>query len=284
MSFQLRGALSGCLWVLSAVAVPSAALAQPTAPTTQAQQRPTFADLADMADSSQLVVLARIKQLTRVEDARANGLRPGYKRFYMIGETRALLTGTSPIGQTFAYLADLPVDRKDKPTLRKKDAVILFARPVQGRSGELQLVSPNAQVLWNPETEAKVRSIVTALIAPDAPARVTGVRELIYVPGNLAGEGETQIFLNTKDSSAASITVRHQPGGATEWGVSFSELVAELGHPPQPDTLEWYRLACFLPRTPPSNSNMSEGAAERQTADADYRMVLNALGPCRRSA
>ena len=46
--------------------------------------------------------------------------------------------------------------------------------------------------------EATLRSMITAAgRAPDAPGHITGVRELIHVPGNLAGQGETQIFLST---------------------------------------------------------------------------------------
>ena len=117
----------------------------------------------------------------------------------------------------------------------------------------------------------------------DAPVRVTGVRELLHVPGTLSGQGETQIFLTTGDGSAASITVRHEPGAPPVWGASFSELVADVGNPPQQDTLAWYRLACFLPDAPPQGANVSGGYAERRQAEADYRMVIGELGPCRRT-
>jgi hypothetical protein len=243
----------------------------------------TYADVADLADSAAMVVHARIRKLARVEDVRARPPRPGAGRFYVVAETRALITGRTSIGQSFAYLVDLPIDAKGKPMARKKDEVILFARPVPGRAGELQLVRPSAQLPWSPAAEARVRAIVTALLAPDAPAVVTGVREVIHVPGNLAGEGETQIFLNTADSSAASITVRHQPGQAPQWGASFSELVAAAGAPPQRDTVEWFRLACALPQSVPAGTNLSEGAAAQQRAEADYRMVIASLGPCRRT-
>lgn len=243
----------------------------------------TYADLAALADSAPLVVQARIRKIVRIEDARAPGLQPGKGRFYVQAETRALITGRTPIGESFAYLVDLPLDARGKPPFRKKDEVLLFARPVPGRSGELQLVQPSAQVPWSEGTEARVRAIVTALLAPDAPGEVTGVRELIHVPGTLAGEGETQIFLTTADSSAASITVRHYPDRPSEWGVSFSELVAEVGRSPGRESLEWYRLACFLPQNPPVGANLSETLEARRTADADYRMVMSALGPCRRT-
>jgi hypothetical protein len=242
-----------------------------------------YADLADLADSAPLVVKAQVRKLSRVENERARGLRSGWGRYYVQAKTRALLTGQAPQGEALTYLVDLPLDARGKPPAVKKRDVLLFARPVRGHPGELQLVAPDAQVLWSPSVEAQLRSILIALAAADAPGRVTGVRELIHVPGNLAGEGETQIFLATADGSAASITVQSKPGAAPLWGVSFSELVAKLGDPPKPDTLAWYRLACFLPETPPAGANHSETAESRARAEADYRMVLGALGPCPRS-
>ncbi|VWX53592.1 hypothetical protein [Novosphingobium sp. 9U] len=269
--------------VLSGAPVAAQVPAPAQRPAASAPEALTYADMASLADSAPLVVHARLRKLVRVEDERMRPASPGTARFYVQAETRALITGSSPIGQAFAYLVDLPVSAKGKPLARKKDEVILFARPVPSRPGELQLVRPGAQVAWSEATEARLRTIITALLAPDAPARVTGVRELIHVPGTLAGEGETQIFLNTADSSAASVTVRHQPGQPPQWGASFSELVAELGSPPQRDTLEWYRLACALPAIAPPEANLSEGQASRAMAEADYRFVVNALGPCRRT-
>lgn len=273
-----------CLWA----AVGGAFLALASVPVlaqggTQPAQEPTFADTADLADSAGLVVLAEVAKTLRLENERAPGLRPGYGRFYVEARTLALLTGSAPMGESVRYLVDLPLDARGKPPKLKKQSVFLFARAVPGRPGELQLVAPTAQWLRTAAGEARLRAVLKALVMPDAPAKVTGVRELFYAPGNLAGQGETQIFLKTADGSAASITVRHDGNGPPVWGVSFSELVAELGHPPQPDTLVWYRLACFLPDVPPASANVSEGFAAQRQAEADYRMVLGELGVCRRN-
>lgn len=255
------------------------ALAQPARTATAA----TYADIADLADSAGLVIHAQIRKMIRLDEERARDVKPGTARFYMEADTKALLTGKAPLGESVAYLVDVPLDDRGRAPKLKKQHVLLFARGVPGRAGEIQLVSPNAQLLWNEETDARVRSIVKALLAPDAPAGVTGVRELLHVPGTLAGQGETQIFLNTEDGSAASLTVRHQPGSPPAWGASFSELVADVGRPPQPETLEWYRLACFLPANPPQNANISETFASRRQAEADYRLVVEQLGECKRS-
>jgi hypothetical protein len=243
----------------------------------------TYADLADLADSAQLVLRAKVRRLIRVEDQRSPGLRSGQGRFYVKAQTLALLAGTSPFGESLTYLVDLPLDAKGKPPKLKKQDVLLFARPVPNRPGELQLVAPDAQLLWFAETEAVLRSILFNLVVPDAPGRISGVREIIHVPGMLAGEGETQIFLDTADGSPASLTVSHQPGMPPAWGASFSELVANVGQPPTHNTFEWYRLACFLPNALPRGSNYSESPEGRSQAVADYRMVLGDLGACQRN-
>lgn len=244
---------------------------------------PTFADLADLADSAPMVIEARVTRMTQIGKDRAPDLKPGIGRFYIEAATVALLTGNSPIGESLRYLVDLPLDSRGKAMDLKNREVLLFARTVAGRPGEIQLVSPDAQVPWSPELDGKVRGLLRAMVAPDAPARVTGVRELLYVPGTLEGQGETQIFLKTNDGSAASITVRHQPGQPLAWGASFSELVADVTRPPERDTLEWYRLACFLPEYPPMGANISQGYDAKRQAQDDYRAVLSALGPCSRT-
>lgn len=255
---------------------------QAQAPSAQASE-PTYADIADLADSSGMVVLAQVKKLLRVEDERAPGLAPGHGRYYVEAKTKSLLTGSAPLGESVKYLVDLPLDSRGKPPKLKKTDVFLFARAVPGRPDELQLVTPTAQRPWTEAGEARLRGILKSLVSPDAPAVISGVRELFYVPGTLAGQGETQIFLKTEDGSAASITVRHHPGAPPAWGVSFSELVANVGHPPERNTLAWYRLACFLPNSPPSDANVSDGYAARKQAEADYRMVLGDLGVCERN-
>jgi hypothetical protein len=243
----------------------------------------TYADLADLSDSARLVIRAEVRKIAPVEPERAPGVRPGWTRYYVEARTQALIKGDAPLGQALRYLVDMPPNDRGKAPDIKKKAVLLFARAARGPAGDVQLVAPDAQILWDAAVEARLRGILAELNAADAPHKVTGVREAIYVPGNLADEGETQFFLDTADQSAAAITVQHRPGSPAIWGVSFSELAAALGKPPQRDTLAWYRLACFLPDTLPRAANHSDGAANRAKAESDYRMVVGELGACPRS-
>jgi hypothetical protein len=271
--------------VAAAAALASASLpaSLPAAAPHSAAPVATYADLADLADSARLVLRAEVRKVALVEPARARNVRAGWGRFYVEARTRALLSGNRPVGEALRYLVDLPLDARGKPPRIKKQQVLLFASGARGPAGDLQLAAPDAQIAWTVEAETRLRAILAALAAPDAPHKVIGVREAIYVPGNLAGEGETQFFLDTADQSAASITVQHKPGASPAWGVSFSELAAAVGSPPQRDTLAWYRLACFLPNALPRGANLSQSAADRAQAESDYRMVLGELGPCPRN-
>ncbi|HET9629762.1 MAG TPA: hypothetical protein VFP14_09805 [Novosphingobium sp.] len=246
----------------------------------------TYADLVDLADRAPSVVQAQIRKVAAVDPARSPGVRPGWVRMYVEARPMALLAGPPLAAESLRYLVDVPLDARGKPPKLPrlaKRGVILFARTVPDRPGELQLVAPDAQVLWDEAVDARVKAILTELLAPGAPKRITGVHEALYVPGNLAGEGETQMFLATADGEPASITVVHQPGKAARWSVSFSEVVDASGEPPARETLAWYRLACFLPRQLPPEAASSATDADRAQAGMDYRLVRESLGECPRS-
>ncbi|MBC2669905.1 hypothetical protein H7F53_12180 [Novosphingobium piscinae] len=261
-----------------AIAAGPASAAQPAPPPGL-----TYADLADLADGTPVVLRAKPRGATRVEAERAPGLRPGHARLYIEARTVALIAGPDQAGDSLRYLIDVPLDAKGKLPKRAKGDVVLFARTNPARPGELQLVAPDGEVAWSAELETRLKGVLAALLAPDAPPRIGGVREAIHVSGTLAGEGETQLFLATADGEPASISVVRRPGASPRWSVSFSEVLDARGEPPAPETLEWYRLACFLPPRLPAQAHVSASAADRTQAEADYRLVLAALGPCPRS-
>ncbi len=241
----------------------------------------TYADLADLADAAPLVLKARITKVAEVEPQRAGRVNPGWARIYVEAVTENLLTGPAAVGEALHYLADVRRDAKGKVPKLKKLEVLLFARHVEDQPGALQLIAPDAQVLHDPATEAQLRAILSALYRPDAPRRITGVREAIHVPGNLAGEGETQIFLTTQDEEPAAITVIRHNGLPLNWSISFSEIAESAARPPAWNTLPWYRLACFLPAVLPAGVNVSATPEDRALAELDYARVMSDLGACR---
>jgi len=255
----------------------------------------SYADLVDLTAASQLVLRAVVKKQAVLEAARAIGVRPGFARIYVEAVPTGVLIGRVPPVQTIHYLADVPITAGGKVPNLKKQEVLLFAHAPNGDAAaadpaappakaiDVQLVAPDAQLAWDAGVETRVAAIFTALAAPDAPPPVTGVREAIYVAGNLAGEGETQIFLTLASGHPASISVEHAAGQPVTWSASFSEVVNAGGHPPAHDTLEWYRLACGLPRALPAGVNVSESGSDKAQAAADYSTVLADLGDCRRN-
>lgn len=243
---------------------------------------PTYADLVDLADGAPLVIRAQPRKIAAVEPERARGLRPGWGRFYVEARTEGLIAGSAPLGEALAYLVDLPLDAKGKPPQFKKKSVVLFARAVAGRPGQLQLVAPDAQLLWDAALDARVKGVLRELYASGAPPRISAVREAVHSAGDLAGAGETQIFLVSASGEPAAITVTRSPGRTPQWGVSFSELV-DSGNAPTRDSLAWYRLACFLPPALPRIAASDVNGADRAAASADYVFVMSQLGSCPRN-
>lgn len=242
----------------------------------------TYADLASMADAAEVVLRAQVRKTSRLKPEQTPGLAPGMARLLVEARTQTVLTGPA-MGETVRYLADVPLDAKGKVPKLSKAVVLLFARTVAGRPGELRLVDGGAQIAWSGETEMRTRAILTEMLSPEAPPRVIGVREVLYVPGNLVGEGETQVFLQTENNAPVSISVIRRPGMERNWGVSLSEIVDQAARPPARDTLTWYRLACSLPPSMPPGASLSGSAAQVRAAAEDYAFVVGQLGECTRT-
>jgi hypothetical protein len=274
-----------------AIAAPGPAMAQ--SPQTAAPQAPvgpvplaplTYVDLVEMGQAADLVLRAEVTRQRNVPPDRAPGLQPGKARLYVEAATQTLLAGAGPVGESQAFLVDLPLNARGRRPDIKRQVVLLFARRTAGRPGELQLVGPQAMQPADPALEQQVRRVLTQLVQGDRPPVVTGVREAMSVAGNLAGESESQIFLETRSGDPVSLTVLRRPGMAPSWGVSWTDIVDQSARPPAPETLEWYALACFLPETLPERAFIQRDPESRARARADYSLVREQLGACRRSA
>ena len=263
----------------------AAALGTPVsaAPAEAETRAVAYADLADLADAAEVVVRARVKKAVPLPAERAGAVAPGHARVYVEAETVALIGGDAPLGRALKYLVDVPLDARGKVPKLKKREYLVFAKPVAGRPGELRLVGPTAQLAWDAAVEARLTPILAELAAPDAAPAITGVRDALSVPGTLAGESETQVFLATPGGDPVALTIVRRPAMAPVWGVSFSEIVDQAAAPPARDTLAWYRLACFLPPQLPDRANLAQDRASRARAAEDYRFVIEQLGPCGRT-
>lgn len=243
----------------------------------------TYADLVSLSDASDLVIHVEIRRQIEVEAERAPGLEAGFARLYIEARTLALVAGNVPVGESLKYLVDVPRDDRGKAPKLKKREFLLFAKPVAGRPGEIQLAGAQGQFSYSPDLAARVRPILSDLLSRDAPPVVQGVRDALAVQGNLVGESETQIFLDTSDGSPVSLSVLRRPGRPVVWGVSWGEIIDQAARAPEAQTLEWYRLACALPADLPGSAILSREPQARSLAQRDYAIVISQLGPCERT-
>lgn len=244
---------------------------------------PAYADLADLALASPVIADATIRSAARIKGEEAAGVAPGNARFYVEADLAALIRSPGPVPPRIGYLLDTPLDARGRAPRLKKRRVLVFARPVAGAAGQLQLSAPDAQLDWTPAADARTRRIARDLVAADAPPAVTGLGNAFHVPGALPGEGETQVFIQTADGRPVSLSVLRRPGEERRWAVALSEIVDDSAGPPARDTLLWYRLACGLPPELPAASTAQLGPEEAVKAREDYAFVIERLGPCGRT-
>lgn len=275
---RIRNVALCCAMAVSAAAP---AFAQnPQNPATLVHSGPSYAVLAGQVVLAPLILDARIRQATKLEPDQAIGVAAGHARLYIVADVLALIRGNNAMPVQVAYVADVPLDSRGKVPKLKKQRVLLFAKPVPGRTDQIQLTGINSQRNYLPESDALVRTITREAVAADAPPGITGVGNAFHVPGALPGEGETQIFLTTESNAPVSLQVVRRPGEAPRWSVSLGDIVDDSAGPPAPNTLLWYRLACGLPRTLRPEAFESDDPENARIAAEDYAMVLRALGPC----
>jgi len=274
---------------ISSVAVCCAiALAAPTAGTAQIPQNlarqtfpmPSYAAVAGQVVGAPLILDARIRSATRLKPEEAPDLAPGRARFYIEADVLALIRGTGAMPTQVVYVADVPLDARGKAPKLKKQRVLLFARAVAGKPGQIQLTAIDSQRLYLPELDSLVRAITQDALAANAPPAITGVGNAFHVPGSLPGEGETQVFLTTESNTPVSLQIRRSPGRPPRWTVSLGDIVDDSAEPPAANTLLWYRLACGLPRQLTPEHLESDDPETARIAAEDYALVLAALGPC----
>lgn len=243
---------------------------------------PSYAAAADLVLRSPVIIDSVIQKAERLKGPEAIGAPSGHARLYVQADVLALVRGTDSVPARIGYILDVVPDSRGKIPKLRKLRVLLFARPVPRLSGQIQLTGPDSQRPWTPALDALSRRIATEALAADAPPVVTGIGNAFHVQGSLPGEGETQIFLTTRDNRPVSVSILRRPGEKPRWAVSLTEIVDEAAAPPQRDTLLWYRLACALPAQLPAAAIEKMTAPDAEIASQDYQFVLRSLGACNR--
>lgn len=271
--------------LLAAAAAALAAQAQP-ADTQSLPLSPglSYADLADLGAGAPVVAHLRVRDADALGPGEAVSVAAGYRRFLIDAEVVALIRGAGGIGGRVRYLVDLPNDSRGRPArLGRRAEVLVLATRVPNRPDELRLVAPDAQIPFSAGTAETLRAIVRESTGAAAPPRIVGIGRAFHVPGSLPGESETQLFLQTADDRPISLAVLRRPGEQPRWSVALSEIVDDRAAAPTPNSLLWYRLACTLPARLPPDALSEASADEAQAIQADYRLVMEGLGPCVRN-
>ena len=242
-----------------------------------------YADMADLATKAPVVVDATITDAAKIKPAEAMGLAAGHVRYYLTVTINALVRAPGGLPPEVGYLYDAPLDAAGRAPKLKKMRVIIFARTVANTPDQLQLVTPEAQLQWSPQTDATVRRLAADLVSPKAPPAIVGISNAFHAAGVLPGEGETQIFLKTT-GHPISLGIQRRQNQAPVWTVSLSEVVEDALPPPQRDTFLWYRLACGLPVEIPADTLSGLDPADAAAVQQDYALVKQGLGPCRAGA
>jgi hypothetical protein len=242
----------------------------------------SYADIVDLADKAPLVANVRIRNIIALKPEQAGTVPPGHKRLFVEADVTGLIRGEAGISPLVTYLYDAPIDARGRIAKLKKAQVIIFARP-GGRPGEVQLTAPDAQIPATPTELDRVKTILSALVAPNTPPRILGLGDAFHVAGTIAGEGETQIFLRTENGDPVSLSVLRRPGQAPHWAVALGEIMDEAARPPEPGSLLWYRLACTLPPALPPRAVRTLSVQDAESAKADYAVVIASLGACGRT-
>lgn len=240
----------------------------------------SYADVADLFAGAPIAVRAKITSATRLKGPATPS---GALRFYVEANVVSLIRAPQAVPPKLVWLVDMMPDSRGKIAKLAKADVLIAALPVAGRPGEIRLAARDAQLFWSPALETRVRSVISRVAAPDAPPAITGIASAFHTAGTVTGEGETQIFLSTVTQAPISISVLTRPGQPKRWAFALGEIVDESAAPPVPDTLAWYRLACFLPRALPDAAVGELPASDAEAARTDYGFVVEALGACPRT-
>ena len=252
------------------------------APATTVTAPSSYADVADFAVDSAAILIVRIRKVREVDAARAPNLPPRLVRLYVEAEVRSAIYGSDPVARRIAYLVDQPRLPNGRAPRINGQTMLLFTRPITV-SNQVQLVRPDTQLIWDAAREATARAIAAELARGNVPPAILGVSQAFHVPGNVAGESETQIFLATGTGSPVSLTILRRPNEAPRWAAAFGEIVDESAAIPARRTLGWYRLACGLPATLPAAATADVPSSAMAVTTADYALVVRALGRCDRT-
>ncbi len=259
---------------LSAMKV-ALALAVATVPASAASAAPGYADIADLTLAAPVIVKASITRSENIAARDSPGLAAGQARLLITAAVDGALVAGAPVPATLTWLWDAPLDARGKPPRPKGMVVLAWLSPPDA-AGKTRLVTPQAQQAWDSALEARVRAIAVEARSGQVPM-VSGVTNGFRADGTVKGESEAQFFLAATDNHPLALIVTTRPGEPKRVTVARGDVIDDSAESVKPETLLWYRLACFLPASLPA----AAGGNDKALA-ADWRAALATLGPCGR--
>jgi hypothetical protein len=254
-----------------AVAQPATAPQPPLAPLSD--RLVSYADVAELALDSLVIVRASITRADRVSAAAAQGVAAGRMRLLVTAAVSNVLIAPGAMAGTLQWLWDAPTDARGRPPAAKGLDVIAFLA-VPGVGGATRLATRRGQQPYDPALADRVRAIAGEARSGTIPM-VRGVASGFRADGTIPGESESQFFLTTADGKPATLVVQNRPGETRRVLVAQGDIIDDSARRVAPESLLWYRLACFLPRTLPAAAGGSDAALAR-----DWRDAMASLGPC----
>lgn len=232
-----------------------------------------YADLADLALSSPVVVRATIVRSEVVPAREAPGLAAGKARLLVSAQLTGVVISPAPLPANLSWLWDTPLDVRGKaPKLKNVDVLAFVAAP--GPDGSTRLVGANGQRPFDATEDTTIRKIIAEAQSGKVPV-FTGVANGFHADGTVPGESESQFFLTTAGGGTVTMVVTARPGEPRRVTVARGDIIDESAAPVKRDTLLWYRLACYLPRSLPAGGDPALAG--------DYQAALAALGLCGRT-
>lgn len=235
-----------------------------------------FADIAELAVASPVIVRATITRTRTLSQKQAPDVAPGRVRLLVTAQVANVLVAPSSVPGTLTWAWDAPADSRGRaPAVRGTDVLVFLNTPSPG--GVARLASRRAQQPWDDGAAETVRAIARDVQAGTTP-EIRGVTNGFRAAGTIPGESESQFFLTTADGKPATLVVQNRPGEARRVLIARGDIIDESATRVEPATLLWYRLACGLPARLPAQAGGSDPALAKDWEDA-----LASLGPCGRT-
>ena len=227
-----------------------------------------------------VIVRATITRAKRLSRKVAPDVAAGRGRFLITASVSNVLVAPASIGATLSYLWDAPLDSRGRAAPAKGMDVLAFLA-VPGSDGGARLTSRRGQQPWDSALADTVRAVIADQRSGKVPI-FRGVANGFHADGTVPGESESQFFLATADGKPATLVVQNRPGEVRRVLVARGDIIDESAERVRPDTLLWYRLACFLPARLPTAAGGDDPALATALAK-DWGDALASLGPCGRT-